>query len=86
MLSTSFDSGIDPKIVSDRVGHSNMNVTFQVYTHRSSGKDRAAAEQIAKLIEAEINAQKNPRGDGSQACDLRKRWHRDLEVFDFRHG
>lgn len=56
MLSTSFDSGIDPKIVSDRVGHANMNVTFQVYTHRSRGKDRPAAEQIARLIETALKA------------------------------
>jgi integrase len=30
------DSGVEPKI-RDRVGHSNMNVTFQVYAHRSTG-------------------------------------------------
>ncbi len=29
------DSGVEPKIVSDRVGHANPAVTFQVHTHRS---------------------------------------------------
>jgi integrase len=45
------DSGIDPKILSDRVGHSNPTITFQVYTHRSTGRDRAAAQLIGQLIE-----------------------------------
>jgi len=44
------DAGIDPKLVSDRVGHANMNVTFQIYAHRSTGQDRAAAEQITQVI------------------------------------
>jgi integrase len=44
------DSGINPKIVSDRIGHSDLSVTFQIYSHRSVGQDREAAELIAKLI------------------------------------
>lgn len=44
------DAGIEPKIVSDRIGHANMNVTFQIYTHRSTGRDRQAADKIAGLI------------------------------------
>lgn len=51
----SLDSGIDPKVVSDRVGHANMNVTLQIYTHRSRGKDRTAADQIGTLIQAAMN-------------------------------
>jgi len=27
-----------------------MNVTFQIYAHRSTGQDRAAAEQITQVI------------------------------------
>ncbi|HEY3894351.1 MAG TPA: hypothetical protein VGL88_03175 [Pseudonocardiaceae bacterium] len=51
----SLDSGIDPKILSDRVVHSNPSVTFQVYTHRSTGQDRAAAQVIGQLIEDAVN-------------------------------
>jgi hypothetical protein len=43
-LPTSFDSGIDPKIVADRIGHANMEYTLSIYTHRSTGKDKRAAE------------------------------------------
>jgi integrase len=44
------DNGVDVKIVSDRLGHANMNVTTQIYTHRSTGRDRDAAAKVAGLI------------------------------------
>ncbi len=44
------DHGEDLKVVSDRLGHANMNVTAQIYTHRSVGKDRDAADRVAGLI------------------------------------
>ena len=31
------DHGVDSKILTDRVGHANENVTKQIYTHRSVG-------------------------------------------------
>lgn len=46
----SLDSGIDPKIVSDRIGHANMAYTLQIYTHRSTGRDKTAAEKVAGII------------------------------------
>jgi integrase len=47
----SLDAGIDPKIVSDRIGHANMAYTLQIYTHRSTGRDRQAAEKVATEFE-----------------------------------
>jgi integrase len=44
------DNGVTPKILSDRIGHSDIRVTFQVYGHRSTSQDREAAELVAKLI------------------------------------
>jgi integrase len=46
----SLDAGIDPKILSDRVGHANMSVTLQIYAHRSTGRDRSAAETFAATL------------------------------------
>lgn len=46
----SLDSGIDPKIVADRLGHANMSYTLTLYTHRSTGKDRNAAENVAGVL------------------------------------
>jgi integrase len=46
----SLDAGVDPKIVSDRIGQANMAYTLQIYTHRSTGRDRAAAKKVAGFI------------------------------------
>jgi integrase len=46
----SLDAGVNPKIVSDRIGHANMAYTLALYTHPSTGKDRAAAESIAGVL------------------------------------
>ena len=54
------DSGIDPKILSDRVGHANLNVTFGLYVHRSAGLDRDAAELIGKAITDALDTGQEP--------------------------
>lgn len=46
----SLDAGVDPKIVSDRIGHANMAYTLAIYTHPSTGKDKAAAQKVANII------------------------------------
>jgi integrase len=52
----SLDSGVEPKILSDRVGHSNPTVTFQIYAHRSTGRDRDAAELIGQMISTALRS------------------------------
>jgi hypothetical protein len=47
---TSLDAGVDPKIVADRIGHANMACTLAIYTHKSTGKDRGAAETVARVL------------------------------------
>jgi len=54
------DSGIDPKILSDRVGHANLNVTLGLYVHRSAGLDRDAAETIGKAITDALDTGQEP--------------------------
>jgi integrase len=49
------DLGVNGKIVTDRLGHANEAVTQQIYTHQSTGHDRAAAEMIARLIAEGLN-------------------------------
>ena len=44
---------MQPKVVSDRMGHANMSVTFQIYGHRSTGRDREAADLVGGLIHRE---------------------------------
>lgn len=44
------DSGISPKIVKDRLGHSNINITLQTYTHPSDQAQREAVEVFEKNV------------------------------------
>ena len=43
-------AGISPKIVSERLGHTNVAFTMQTYMHVIPGMDAAAADEIATLI------------------------------------
>jgi integrase len=51
----SLDSGVHAKIVSDRIGHAHEGITVQIYGHRSTGHDRAAAELVAGLIRRQLD-------------------------------
>jgi hypothetical protein len=46
----SIDAGIDPKKISDRIGHASVAFTLTTYTHPSFGKDRQAAETFAAAL------------------------------------
>lgn len=39
--------GVNPKIVSERLGHDSVAFTFDVYTHFLPGDDRTATEEFA---------------------------------------
>ena len=43
-------AGVELKVVSDRLGHSQISTTADLYTHVSRGLGRAAAEQIAGVL------------------------------------
>jgi hypothetical protein len=47
---TAVDARVDPKIVADRIGHANMAYTLAIYTHKSTGRDRGAAETVAGVL------------------------------------
>src|SRR3954453_19701005 len=46
----SLDAGVKPKVVADRIGHTNMAYTLTIYTHRSTGRDQPAADKVAGVI------------------------------------
>jgi integrase len=60
----SLDTGIEPKILSHRVGHSNPAVTFQI-THRSTGQDPATAKLVGRLTERAVSA---PEDRAPETC------------------
>lgn len=45
-------AGVDLKVVSDRLGHSQIAVTADLYTHVNRGLGRQAAEQLATALRA----------------------------------
>jgi hypothetical protein len=50
------DAGVNPKLLSDRIGHTNELVTLQIYTYRTARLDRPMAEQLSRLIEGAVEA------------------------------
>ena len=52
--SLALEGGVSLKVVQERLGHSSIAITADVYSHVSEGMDRDAAEQVAGLV-AEAN-------------------------------
>jgi len=48
--SLALQAGVDLKVVSDRLGHSQISVTADLYTHVNVAVGRAAADQIAQAL------------------------------------
>jgi integrase len=48
--SAALEAGVAMKVVSDRLGHSSMAVTADLYTHVRREVDQEAADQVAALI------------------------------------
>jgi integrase len=46
----SLDAGINPKKVSDRIGHADVGFTLSTYIHRSTSQDSEAADLFADLL------------------------------------
>ena len=53
---TSLDEGVDPKTLSDRIGHANTSVTLQIYGHRSHGRDTLMAQALGDLIQSAMTS------------------------------
>lgn len=49
-------AGVHPKVVQERLGHSNVGVTLNIYSHVSVGMQRDAAEKVAGLIFRSVTA------------------------------
>ena len=48
--SLALSAGVDLKVVSERLGHSQIAITADLYTHVNRGLGKAAAEQIARAL------------------------------------
>ena len=43
-------SGEHPKVVQERLGHANVSITLDIYSHVSEGLHGAAADRVAGII------------------------------------
>jgi integrase len=43
-------AGIHPKVVSERLGHANISITLDTYSHAIPAMQEEAAERIAGLV------------------------------------
>ena len=43
-------AGIHPKVVQERLGHANIGITLDIYSHATKGLNEDAAEQVAALF------------------------------------
>jgi len=48
-------AGVNPKVVSERLGHANISITLDIYSHVLPGMQEAAAEKFDKLFEVDVS-------------------------------
>jgi integrase len=54
-------AGVHPKVVQERLGHANIGITLDTYSHVVAGMHEGAAEQVAALFRTSVS---NPLADG----------------------
>ena len=45
---------VHPKIVQERLGHANIGITLDLYSHVMPGLQEAAAERFDKMLEQDV--------------------------------
>jgi len=53
-------AGVHPKVVSERLGHANIGITLDIYSHVLPGLQEAAAEKFDRIFETNTNNNPNP--------------------------
>jgi integrase len=55
-----YKAGVHPKVVSERLGHANIDITLDIYSHVLPGLQEAAAEKFDRIFEGEANKNSDP--------------------------
>lgn len=61
------EQGIHPKVVQERLGHSTINITIDIYSHVSPTMHDDAANQIANLILGALHDDDSAESDTNEA-------------------
>jgi integrase len=62
-----FKEGIHPKIVQERLGHSNIATTLNIYSHVLPGLQEAAVERFDKLLARENVGKMSAKDSGADS-------------------
>jgi integrase len=54
-------AGVHPKVASERLGHSTIGITLDLYSHVIPGMQADAAEQVDAALQAAISASRNAK-------------------------
>ena len=52
--------GVHPKIVSERLGHANVGITLDTYSHVLPGLQEAAVERFDRIFEPDADENSDP--------------------------
>ena len=52
-------AGVNPKVVSGRLGHANVGIMLDIYSHVLPGLQEAAAEKFDRILEPEADENSN---------------------------
>ena len=66
-------AGVHPKIVSERLGHANIGITLDTYSHVLPGLQQAAAKRFDDMLEESIS-------DANQGDDVSKMLAETLDL------
>ena len=44
------EAGVHPKVVQERLGHANVSITLDIYSHCTANMQREAAEKIDEAL------------------------------------
>jgi len=53
-------AGVHPKVVSERLGHANIGITLDIYSHVLPGMQEAAVEKLDRIFEPDANENSDP--------------------------
>jgi len=73
-------AGVHPKVVSERLGHANIGITLDIYSHVLPGMQEAAAEKFDGIFEGDADENSDPNvskmlanGEGGESRPCRSR-------------
>ncbi|MDQ4029036.1 MAG: hypothetical protein M3214_13465 [Actinomycetota bacterium] len=50
MATLALEAGVHPKVVSERLGHANIAITLDIYSHATPAMQADAAETVSGLV------------------------------------